>query len=77
MEIQQVINGAQRHINDAQGAVNSGRADEAKDSLAEAAGLIQREIGDKDAADENTEAKEEKAQTPGHCQPDQAHEAGS
>jgi len=77
MDLLQLMNGAQKHVSEAFVAFNNGEDAGARDSLAEAAGLIQREIGDKDEPEPKPEEKEETPQTTGHCQPDQTNEKGS
>ncbi len=53
MDLQQVINGVQKHVYEAQENLADEKVEAAADCLAEAAGLIQREIGgtDEEAAD--------------------------
>lgn len=46
MELEQVIEGVEKMVSDAWGECNLGNTSEAKDILAEAAGLIQKEIGE-------------------------------
>jgi hypothetical protein len=77
MDLYQVLVNVERHCAEARKFYKALNHEAAKDELADASGLIIREITIKDAVDAETEAKEEKPQTPGHCQPDQADKESS
>lgn len=59
MELVQVINGVERCVEAARFAYDEGDSGLAKDELAEAAGLVQREIGDLNEVHEDSAGKEE------------------
>ncbi len=52
MDLQQVIDGVQEHVDEAQNEYNVGNKDAAADCLAEVAGLVRRECGGSDEVPE-------------------------
>ena len=77
MDLLQVLNGVQRHVSAAYVAFNADDEANVKDNLADAAGLIQREIGDADETPEKQAETKETPQAVGHCQSDQKVEESS
>ena len=75
MDLLQVLINVEKHVSEARTFYKGGYYEEVADELADAAGLIQREIADKVPVKEEPEIEEEQPTPIGHCVPDQVREA--